>query len=449
MKVCVIGGGIGGLAAAYRLCQRGFQVHLLEAGPNLGGLVGTFEIGGGRIERFYHHVYSTDTTIISLIKELGLGDSLVWRESKLGVFYDGHIHKFVTPLDLLRFSPIPLADRVRLGLVGLYLRRQKDWRRYEGVTASEWIKRYAGARNYEVVWGPLLRGKFGQRAEDVSMAWFWSKIHLRFASRKGGPLQKEQLGYLLGSFGVLVDVLCERIRQLGGVLETNRPVQRVVVEEGRAVALEVAGDKPERLACDAVIATVPNQAFLRIVPDLPEEYAGKLRAVQYQWALCLVLALKRSLSSFYWMNISDRSIPFLALIEHTNFMEPERYGGLHVAYLSNYLDEESPLLKMETDELCRLFFPHLQRISPAFSEEWVVDRWLFRGPYAQPIIGTHYSRSMPEQRTPIAGLYLANMTQIYPEDRGQNYSIRLGEQVAALAAEDLQLAQEKPISRPA
>jgi hypothetical protein len=120
-----------------------------------------------------------------------------------------------------------------------------------------------------------------------------------------------------------------------------------------------------------------------------------------------------------------------------------------VAYLSNYLDEESPLLKMETDELCRLFFPHLQRISPAFSEEWVVDRWLFRGPYAQPIIGTHYSRSMPEQRTPIAGLYLANMSQIYPEDRGQNYSIRLGEQVAALAAEDLQHAQEKPISRPA
>jgi len=447
VKVCVIGGGVGGLATAYRLCQCGSQVHLLEAGPNLGGLVGTFEIGGGRIERFYHHIFSTDTTIASLIEELDLDDRLVWRESKVGVFYNDRIYKFVTPLDLLRFTPLPLVDRVRLGLVGLYLRRQKDWRRYEGATASDWIKRYAGRRNYDVVWGPLLRGKFGQRADDVGMAWFWSKIHLRFASRKGGPLQKEQLGYLMGSFGLLVDVLSERVRQLGGLLETGRPVQRVVVEGGRAVALEVAGDKPERLDCDAVIATVPNQAFLRIVPDLPEEYAAKLRAVQYQWALCLVLALRHSLSPFYWMNMSDRSVPFLALIEHTNFIEAERYSGLNVAYLSNYLDEASPLLKMDIDEICELFFPHLARINPAFSPEWVADRWLFRGPYAQPIIGTHYSRSIPEQRTPIPGLYLANMTQIYPEDRGQNYSIRLGEQVAALAAEDLHLAQENHISR--
>ena len=448
MKVCVIGGGVGGLATAYRLCQRGFQVHLLEAGPNLGGLVGTFEIGGGRIERFYHHIFSTDTTIASLIDELGLSDRLVWRESKVGVFYDGRIYKFVTPVDLLRFTPISLIDRVRLGLVGLYLRRQKDWRRYEGVTASEWIKRYAGRRNCEVVWGPLLRGKFGHRADDVGMAWFWSKIHLRFASRKGGPLQKEQLGYLMGSFGLLVDALSERVRQLGGLLEANRPVQRVVLEEGRAVAVEVAGENPERIDCDAVIATVPNHAFLRIVPDLPPEYTAKLLAVQYQWALCLVLALRHSLSPFYWMNISDRSIPFLALIEHTNFIERERYGGLHVAYLSNYLDETSPLLNMDVDELCRLFYPHLQCINSDFSPEWVAERWLFRGPYAQPIIGTHYSGSIPEQRTPIPGLYLANMTQIYPEDRGQNYSIRLGEQVAALAAEDLDRAQET-ISRPA
>ncbi|MDP2949029.1 MAG: NAD(P)/FAD-dependent oxidoreductase [Chloroflexota bacterium] len=439
-RVGIIGGGVAGLAAAYRLCQRGFQVHLLEAGPTLGGLVGTFEIGGGRIEQFYHHIFSTDTTIAALIQELGLADRLVWHESKVGIFYDGRIYDFVTPLDLLRFTPISLIDRLRLGLVGLYLRRQKEWRRYESITAREWIIKYAGRRNYDVVWGPLLRGKFGQRADDISMAWFWSKIHLRFASRKGGPLQKEQLGYLMSSFGLLVDVLGERIRQMGGTLETSRPVQRVVVENGRAVALEVGGPKGQKVPCDAIIAAVPNQVFLRLTPSLPEAYAAKLRGVQYQWALCLVLALKRSLSPIYWMNISDRSIPFLALIEHTNFIDRSHYGGLHVAYLSNYLDEASPLLQMEIDELCRLYFPHLGRINPAFSPEWVADRWLFRGPYAQPIIATHYSDAIPEPRTPIEGLYLANMTQIYPEDRGQNYSIRLGEQVAALAASDLERA---------
>lgn len=440
MKVGIIGGGVAGLAAAYRLCQRGYEVHLLEAEPKLGGLVGTFEIGGGRIEQFYHHIFSTDTTIAALIDELGLGDRLTWRESKVGIFYGDRIYKFVTPTDLLRFAPLPLADRVRLGLVGLWLRRQKNWRPYEGITARDWITRYAGQRNYDVVWGPLLRGKFGQRADDISMAWFWSKIHLRFASRKGGPQQKEQLGYLMGSFGLLVDALSERIRGLGGILETGRPVQRVVVEEGRAVALEVGAKKGKRIACDAVIAAVPNQVLLRLAPSLPDDYAAKLRAVQYQWALCLVLALRHSLSPFYWMNISDRSIPFLALIEHTNLIEPSHYGGLRVAYLSNYLDEASPLLRMDIDELCATCFPHLKRINPQFSEDWVADRWLFRGPYAQPIIATHYSQRIPEHRTPIEGLYLASMAQIYPEDRGQNYSIRLGEQVAALAAGDLERA---------
>jgi protoporphyrinogen oxidase len=283
-----------------------------------------------------------------------------------------------------------------------------------------------------------LRGKFGQRADDVSMAWFWNKIHLRFASRKGGAGQKEQLGYLLGSFGLLVDALAERIRQMGGVLEMGRPVQRVIVEDGRAVALEAGGEKGERIPCDAILATVPNQTFLGLVPQLPEDYATKVGAVQYQWALCLVLALKQSLSQIYWMNISDRSIPFLALIEHTNFIERSHYGGLHVVYLSNYLEEASPLLQMGVDELCDLYFPHLKRINPQFSQEWLADRWLFRGPFAQPIIATHYSRSIPEHRTPISGLYLANMSQIYPEDRGQNYSIRLGQEVAAMLAADLE-----------
>ncbi|MGQ9573618.1 MAG: NAD(P)/FAD-dependent oxidoreductase [Dehalococcoidia bacterium] len=441
MNVGIIGGGIAGLTAAYRLCQRGFQVHLLEAEPRLGGLVGTLEIGGSRIEQFYHHIFSSDTFVTALLDELGLADRLVWHESKVGIFYDGRVYNFVTPLDLLRFTPISLADRLRLGLVGLWLRRQKNWRPYEAVTAKDWIIKHAGQRNYDVVWGPLLRGKFGQRADDVSMAWFWSKIHLRFASRKGGAGQKEQLGYLTGSFGLLADALAERIRQMGGILETERPVQRVVVENGRALALEAGDGKGERIPCDAIIATVPNPTFLRLVNQLPDDYATKLAAVQYQWALCLVLALKQSLSPIYWMNISDRSIPFLALIEHTNFIERSHYGGLHVAYLSNYLDEASPLLQMGIDELCDLYFPHLRRINPQFSQEWVADRWLFRGPYAQPIIARHYSRSLPEHRTPIAGLYLANMSQIYPEDRGQNYSIRLGHDVATMVAADLERAR--------
>jgi protoporphyrinogen oxidase len=436
-RIGIIGGGVAGLAAAYRLLQKGHRVHLLEAGPQLGGLVGTFEIGGGRLERFYHHIFTSDTAIVRLIGELNLDERLVWRESKVGIFCQGRIYNFVTPLDLLRFSPVGLTDRLRLGLMGLYLRRQKEGRGYERTTAKEWVSRLCGRRNWEVVWGPLFRGKFGDLGDEIAMIWLWNKIRLRFASRQGGPLQKEVLGYLLGSFGLYIDVLVERMRQMGAILEAGRPVQRIVVEDGRAVALEVGGQRPQRLPFDVIIATVANKVFQSIAPPLPPDYVAKLQGVPYQDALCLVLALKRPLSHIYWLNVNDRSVPFLAAVEHTNFIESAHYGGNQVLYLSNYLDKASPLLQMDVDQLWDLYRPHLRRINPAFSDDWVEGRWLFKGSDAQPVFTVASAGRIPDHRTPIAGLYLANMSQIYPEDRGQNYSIRLGEEAAALVAQDL------------
>lgn len=416
--------------------QQGHQVVLYEAGPAMGGLVRTFEIGGGRIECYYHHIFHTDTVIQRLIHELGFGDRLVWRDSTVGVYYQGRIYNFVTPLDLLRFTPVPFIDRIRLGLVGLYLRRKKEWAQYEKITAKEWIIKYAGRRNYDVVWGPLLRGKFGEAADELSMAWFWSKIHLRFASRHGGPLQKEQLGYLMGSFGVYIDEMERRLRAGGAELHTARPVAQILAEGGKAVGLRLADG--ETIACDAVVAALPLELFAKIAPPLTPDYQRRLRAVRWQSAMCLVLALKHPISHVYWMNICDRDVPFLALVEHTNFIEPTYYGGHHVVYLSNYLEPGSPLLKMDIDELCDLYLPYLSRINPAFSPDWVEGRWLFKAPNAQPIITCNYSQDMPDHRTPVRGLYLANMTQIYPEDRGQNYSIRMGEQVAAMVEADAQ-----------
>jgi protoporphyrinogen oxidase len=202
MKVAIVGGGVAGMTAAYRLMQAGHQVELYEAAPALGGLVRTFETKGDPLEAFYHHIFTTDTVIVDLINELGLGSKLTWIDSKVGFFRGGRIWPFVTPKDLLGFKPLPLVDRIRMGLVALYLRRQSNWHGYEEVTAWEWLRKYAGQKVLDVVWGPLLRGKFADQAEEVAMAWLWSKIHLRFASRGDGAKQQEKLGYMLGSFGV-------------------------------------------------------------------------------------------------------------------------------------------------------------------------------------------------------------------------------------------------------
>lgn len=426
MNVGIVGGGVAGLTVAYELGKKGHKVHLFERYPELGGQAGTFEVAGERLERFYHHIFGSDVDVIQLIGELGLSDRLEWLNSKVGFFHGGKVYDFVTPVELLKFSPISLVDRVRLGLITVYLRKYKDWRALENVTAREWILKYGGRRNYEVVWGPMLRNKFGASADEVGMVWLWGKIHLRLSSRKGG---KEQLGYMKGSYGVMIDALAEKIVDSGGQISVSAPVEKIAVKDGKATGLQAGGQEYQ---FDLIIATVPSPIFLDMVPELPSDYAKKLADVRYQGAAVLAMSLKRQLTHIYWMNISDPAVPFIALVEHTNFVDPSVYGGKHILYVSNYLSLDSPLYSMNKEELLVHYLPHIQKFNPEFGKDWLEELFLFRDDAGQPVISTNYSSRVPEHETPIANLYLANTTQIYPEDRGMNYSVRLGRGVAKL-----------------
>jgi protoporphyrinogen oxidase len=440
MKVGIIGAGAAGMAAAYNLGKAGHQVTVYEGASFLGGQASTFDVGGGRLERGYHHLFTSDTDILDLIYELGLGSKMAWIESTVGIFYDGKIYNFVTPTDLLRFTPLSLIDRFRLGLVTLYIRRYKDWRKLESFVASEWIRKYAGKGVYDVVWGPLLRGKFGAHYDKVGMPWFWGKIQTRFASRGKGlkGMQRERLGYPLGSFAEVFEVLAERIKELEGKIHLSTPVKSIIVEDGRATGLEVqdAGGNSVIHSYDAVLSTTPSYVFPRLVPSLPEDYVDKLQRVDYLAAVLVILELKEPLTDIYWLNIADRSIPFVGLIEQTNFVDPSMYGGKHILYISNYLDEASPLFNMKDSDLLEEYIPHLKKINPRFDRSWIEQWHYHKVAAAQPIIGTNYSEQLPDHRTPIKSLYLANTTQVYPEDRGTNYSVRMGKHVADLMMQD-------------
>ena len=438
MKIGIIGGGIAGLTAAYELAKKGHGVAVFEKEAEPGGQAGTFPIEGTRLERFYHHLFTSDHHILQLIDELGLSPRMRWIDSQVGLFRGGKVYDFVTPLDLLRFTPLSLPNRLWAGLVSVYLQRQADWQKYESITAKEWLEKYAGKSVYNAIWEPLLRSKFGDSYDEVSMTWFWGKMRLRFGSRPKG-MQKEQLGYMEGSFQLLIDELEKQIKELGGDVYTDVPIERVVVERGKATGLRLQVPKDSTTYnlqpttyLDAIIATAPSFAFTKMAPELPSDYVRKLSHVKYQSALCLVLKLKRPLSHIYWMNISDPTIPFVAAIEHTNYIRPEVYGGKRVLYLSNYLSLDSPLFSLSTDELLREYLPHVQRINPEFDLDWVEESWLFRDDSGQPIVTCNYSRHVPDHRTPIKGLYLANTTQIYPEDRGMNYSVHLGQKIASI-----------------
>ena len=437
MRVGIIGGGVAGLAAAYDLTREGHYAEVFEVAPFLGGQASTFPVGGGQLERGYHHLFVSDRAITELIHELGLGHKLAWLESKVGLYYQGRVWNFATPMDLLRFTPLSLWQRLRVGWWTLRLQRITDYDRFEDVTARDWLSRNMGAKAYEVLFEPLLRGKFGDYYDQVSMTWLWGKVRLRVASR-GKALQKERLGYPMGSFGEVIDVLAERIRGQGGETHTSARVNRVLVEGERAAGLEVqTGDAaPESREYDAVIATTPSYVFTRLAPPMPEDYQRMLTGVSYLSAVMLVLELDRPLTAKYWLNIADQEMPFVAIIEHTNMIDKSLYGGSHIVYISNYPDRDSELYRMEPEALLELFVPHLRKLNPDFDLSWVRAYHHHRVDGAQPIISRNYSRRIPPHRTPVKGLYLANTTQIFPEDRGTNYSIRMGRQVARMVMED-------------
>ncbi|MBC8282011.1 MAG: NAD(P)/FAD-dependent oxidoreductase [Chloroflexi bacterium] len=437
MRVGIIGGGIAGLAAAYELTKQGHAVEVFEAAPFLGGQASTFDVYGGQLERGYHHLFISDTHITELIHELGLGDKLEWLVSSVGFYHGGKIWDFASPKDLLLFKPLPFLDRIRVGIWTFILQKTKSYKKFEGVTAQNWLTSHMGKRGYEVVWEPLLRGKFGEFHDKIGMTWIWNKVTLRVASRKGAG-QVERLGYPMGSFGEVIDVLAGRITQQGGQLHTSSSVTQIVESGGTATALdvEIDGGTSERREYDTVIATTPSYVFTKIAPPMPADYVEKLEGIDYLSAVLMVLVMDQPFTEKYWMNIADSDMPFVALIEHTNMIDKELYGGKHILYISNYPSRDSDMYKMSADELMDLFVPHLQKINPDFDRSWVLEYHHHRLDGAQPIVGINYGDGIPDHRTPLDGLYLANTTQIYPEDRGTNYSVRMGAQVAQMVMDD-------------
>jgi protoporphyrinogen oxidase len=432
----VVGGGIAGLTAALRFSQRGYRVTLWERAPRLGGQAAAFPVAGGNsLEYFYHHLFQSDTDIVRLIEELGIGDKLVWLPSNVGYFADGKAYPLNGALDLLKLPVIPIHDRLRLGLVTAYLQRRKDWRPFEQVTAREWLRKALGARAYDRTWGAQLEAKFGRYHDQIAMVWFWGKIWLRTTSRKS-PLDQEKLGYIRGSFNVLIDTLADTLRANG--------VEVVVGAGPNALAQRDDGSWEARfesgapVVCDAMVVTTPSPILARMVPDLPANYLAKLNGLTYEAAAVVLLEMTRPLSDIYWLNIADRDMPFTGVIEHTNFMPAADYGGKHYVYLSKYLEPDNPVFTMPEDDLLASYLPYLKRINPDFEPGWISRSWVFRERAAQPIVGLNYSERIPDHRTPKSGLYLANTGQIYPEDRGTNYSVRLGNRIADLVAGDLQ-----------
>ncbi|NUQ83579.1 MAG: NAD(P)/FAD-dependent oxidoreductase [Anaerolineales bacterium] len=424
MKIAIIGAGFGGMAAAYDLRKAEHEVTIYESAEYVGGLASGFKepYWDWSVEKFYHHWFASDKHMLALIEELGWMDKVMFPRPLTVMYHDGKFYPFDSILKALLFPGLGFGlDKIRFGFVGLFLRLTNNWKALEQFTADEWMCKYAGKRVYEQMWKPLLIGKFGPYYKDVNMAWMWARIKARTT----------RLGTFEGGFQRFADMFAEKLRGMGVEIRLGVRVESIQREQ---VQLSVRSEGKSESFDQVLVTTSPN-LMARMCPGLPENYLKGLLELKSMGAVVMVLSLKHQLSreGYYWFNLpKEAGYPFLALVEHTNFVSREHFGGDHLVYAGDYLEAGHEYFSLSDEELLERFLPAFKKFNPAFERDWVKKVWVNRTNYAQPVPLVNHSRNIPAIQTPIEGLYFASMSQVYPWDRGTNFAVEIGRRAARM-----------------
>lgn len=445
MKIAIVGGGFTGLSAAYKLLKSDHEVTIFEKDNVLGGLAHGFKQPSWdwSLEKAYHHFFTNDDAIFALIKELGLTDKLIVKRPitanllpngagirQLAETSAPEIYQFDSPTNLLQFPGLPMIDKLRTGAFLAALKLTPWWQPFENITAEQLFVSFGGKRAWETIWKPLMIGKFGDYADSVAASWLWARI------KKRTP----KLCYIEGGFQTLVDRLSKVIHDQGGMIYTNTHVltinKKSTNDKYSNLRIKYQNNLTniiQQSLFDRVLITVPTPISLKLFPHSSFAiHHSSLLTIPHLHAQTLILETRVPiLEKTYWLNILDRSFPFLAVVAHTNFMDPKHYGGHHLTYFGNYLPTGHPYLSMTKNQLLNNFMPYIKRINPKFHLSDLQICHLFIGYYAQPVHQLHYSQKIPSIDTPITGIFLANMDYIYPWDRGTNYAVELGIRAAS------------------
>jgi protoporphyrinogen oxidase len=427
MNIAIIGAGYAGLSAAYDLAKKGHHVTIFEAADHVGGLAAGFKEPhwDWSVEKYYHHWFASDRHMRGLIEELGLTHKVLFPRPFTVVYHKDKWYPFDSILKALLYPGLGWGiNKVRFGFVGLFLRLTNSWRSLEKFTVDEWMRKWAGNHVYEQMWEPLVIGKFSERfAKQVNMAWMWARLKARTT----------RLGTYQGGFQAFADDFAEILSEVGVRITLNTPVSAITPTADGKLTLHAG--QTEQYTYDQVLATTSPALLAKLAPDLPESYLERLLKLNSMGAVVLTLSLKHQVSTqgYYWYNIpKNAGFPFLAMVEHTNYVSPENFGGEHILYCGDYLDPDHEYFSLSQDELLELFIPAIQRINPDFDRSWINKVWLHTTKYAQPVPLLEHSRHIPAIETLLPGLYFASMSQVYPWDRGTNFAVEIGRKAAGL-----------------
>lgn len=410
--IAVVGGGIMGVTLAYRLTKLGIPTVLYERGSNLGGLAAAMEYQGLRIDRFYHTILSSDISMHKLIEETGVTTVRHFTETKQGFYDEGKIYPFNTPLELMAYPPLNLIQRIRLGLQVLYAQIDNDWRKIDEIPVRDWLNKVSGSKVYEKVWGPLLHAKFDSRSNDVSATYIWSRLK-RMMSTRQGVTSKEMMSYLERGYYTLIEAMVEQAKADGLKIRLNTHIEEILIEGGTAVGIRLGDGSIQQHK--TIISTLMSPVLADLSPALPLDLANRLRKQQYLGVVCPLMILDRPLTPYYVVNITDTSIPFTAVVETTNLINPAHVGGKHLVYLPKYIAWESEIWDWDEETLRIEWLKHLKRMFPDFEETWIETMIVQKARFVEPLRPIHTLEDIPRIRTGVKGLYMGNTAMFYPE----------------------------------
>lgn len=418
MKIAILGGGFTGLTAAYHLQKKGHKITVFEKEAILGGLASGFKAEGWKwsLERAYHHIFANDSDILGLAKETGFTKFFFKEPETASIYIHNNISRIIpvdTPQDLLLFPLLPMIDKLREASALAFLKLSPFLPIFEKMTAKEFLQKTMGNRVWEVMWQELFRKKFGKYAGNILTSFIWARIKKR----------TKRLGYVESGFQDFINYIARTDQNLGVKIEKSSSVSAITKENDEFMVNEQK--------FDAVISTLPTSVLLKTADSiLPEDYKKQLSHLKYLHAVNLILETKEPiLEKTYWLNSTDPKLPFMVVVQQTNFVDKQFYGGKHIAYVAKYVDGDDELLKMDEDEVIKHWLPYLKILNPNFK---ILNSYLFKAPFAQPIFDREFVQNKPDFVTPVRNFYIANLDMTYPYDRGTNYAVKLGKDVSKL-----------------